>query len=96
MPQFSKIFLPPNMSFATLRRKEKKNMARKIEIDPITRIEGRFAVKLELEDGKVGKAYSSGEIFRGFEVLLKGRHPMDAQQITQRICGVCPVMKENI
>ena len=27
----------------------------------------------------------------GNEVLLKGRHPLDAQQITQRICGVCPV-----
>ena len=29
-------------------------------------------------------------MFRGFEKILKGRNPLDAQQITQRICGVCP------
>ena len=30
-------------------------------------------------------------MFRGFEAILQGRHPMDAQQITQRICGICPI-----
>jgi ferredoxin hydrogenase large subunit/hydrogenase large subunit len=30
-------------------------------------------------------------MFRGFEVLLAGRDPLDAQQIVQRICGVCPI-----
>jgi len=30
------------------------------------------------------------EMFRGFEIFLQGRDPLDAQQITQRICGVCP------
>jgi hydrogenase large subunit len=29
-------------------------------------------------------------LFRGFEIILKGRDPRDAQHITQRICGVCP------
>jgi ferredoxin hydrogenase large subunit/hydrogenase large subunit len=29
-------------------------------------------------------------MFRGFEIFLRGRDPLDAQQITQRICGVCP------
>ena len=66
-------------------------MTRKIEIDPVTRLEGHYAVRLELEDGRIARAYSSGEMFRGFEQILKGRHPMDAQQITQRICGVCPI-----
>jgi len=62
-----------------------------IKIDPITRIEGHLAIRTEINDGKVTKAYSSGEMFRGFEMILKGRSPMDAQQITQRICGVCPI-----
>ncbi|MFW5635187.1 MAG: nickel-dependent hydrogenase large subunit [Thermodesulfobacteriota bacterium] len=62
-----------------------------ITIDPITRIEGHLAIRVEVESGRVTKAFSAGEMFRGFEVLLKGRHPLDAQQITQRICGVCPV-----
>ena len=66
-------------------------MAQRVEIDPVTRLEGHYAVRLEVEGGRVTKAYSSGEMFRGFEQILNGRHPMDAQQITQRICGVCPI-----
>ena len=66
-------------------------MARRIEIDPVTRLEGHYAVRLEVEDGRIAQAYSSGEMYRGFEQILRGRHPMDAQQITQRICGVCPI-----
>ena len=66
-------------------------MHKSITIDPITRIEGHFAVRLEVVSGRVVKAFSAGEMFRGFEILLKGRSPLDAQQITQRICGVCPV-----
>jgi ferredoxin hydrogenase large subunit/hydrogenase large subunit len=30
-------------------------------------------------------------MFRGFETILQGRDPLDAQQIVQRICGVCPI-----
>ncbi len=70
-------------------------MSQRIRIDPVTRIEGHLAVKLDIERKGtkyiVGSAYSLGEMFRGFEVILKGRDPLDAQQITQRICGVCPI-----
>ena len=66
-------------------------MAKKINIDPVTRIEGHLAVSVEVDDGRVTQAYCKGEMFRGFEAILKGRDPLDAQQITQRICGVCPI-----
>jgi Ni,Fe-hydrogenase I large subunit len=66
-------------------------MARSIKIDPITRIEGHLAFRVEVVAGRVVDAFCSGEMFRGFEVILRGRHPLDAQQITQRICGVCPI-----
>ncbi|MFQ5867861.1 MAG: nickel-dependent hydrogenase large subunit [bacterium] len=67
-------------------------MAKKIIIiDPITRIEGHLKVELEIEGGKVVDARSSGTLFRGFEIILKGRDPKDAQHLTQRVCGVCPV-----
>ena len=66
-------------------------MARSITIDPITRIEGHLAFRVNVEGGRVTEAFCSGEMFRGFEVILHGRHPLDAQQITQRICGVCPI-----
>ena len=66
-------------------------MARTIKIDPITRIEGHLAFHVEVSANRVVEAFCFGEMFRGFEVILKDRHPMDAQQITQRICGVCPI-----
>lgn len=62
----------------------------KISIDPITRIEGHLKIEVEVKGGKVKDSWSHGLLFRGFEVILKGRDPRDAIQITQRICGVCP------
>ncbi len=66
-------------------------MTKKISIDPFTRIEGHLAINLDIAGNKVVGAQCSGEMFRGFEQILKGRSPADSQQITQRICGVCPV-----
>jgi len=40
---------------------------------------------------RVIDAKVSGTLYRGFEKLLVGRNPLDAQHLTQRICGVCPV-----
>jgi Ni,Fe-hydrogenase I large subunit len=62
-----------------------------INVSPVTRIEGHLGVKVETEGGRVTSAHVVGEMFRGFEQILRGRDPLDAQQITQRICGVCPV-----
>jgi len=65
-------------------------MAKKIVIDPITRIEGHLKIEVEIDGGEVVNARSSGTMLRGFEIILKGRDPRDAQHLTQRICGVCP------
>jgi len=62
----------------------------KIVIDPLTRIEGHLKIEVMVEDGVIKDARSSGSLFRGFEILLRGRDPYDAQHLTQRICGVCP------
>jgi hydrogenase large subunit len=64
-------------------------MAQRITIDPITRIEGHLRIDAEIEGGKVSKAWSSGQMWRGIEVILQGRDPRDAWLFTQRICGVC-------
>lgn len=66
-------------------------MPQTISIDPITRIEGHLAIHVDIEGGSVSSARCSGEMFRGFEAILRGRDPLDAQQFVQRICGVCPV-----
>jgi ferredoxin hydrogenase large subunit/hydrogenase large subunit len=66
-------------------------MPQTVTLDPLTRIEGHLSFRVETEAGRVKQAFVAGEMFRGFETILRGRDPMDAQQITQRICGVCPV-----
>ena len=60
----------------------------KIAIDPITRIEGHLRIEVEVEGGKVTKAWSSSTMWRGIELILKGRDPRDAWTFAQRICGV--------
>ncbi|MDY6796568.1 MAG: nickel-dependent hydrogenase large subunit [Actinomycetota bacterium] len=67
-------------------------MARIVTIDPVTRIEGHLRIDVEIEGDKVVDAWSSGTMFRGFEMLLRDKHPWDAQQVTERICGVCPLV----
>jgi len=62
----------------------------RIVIDPVTRIEGHLKVEAVIDGGEVKEAYASGTLFRGLEMILEGRHPLDAVRITQRICGVCP------
>ncbi len=64
-------------------------MTERITIDPITRIEGHLRIDAEVDDGKITKAWSSGQMWRGIEVILQGRDPRDAWLFTQRICGVC-------
>lgn len=62
----------------------------KIIIDPVTRIEGHLKIEAAVENKEVKEARNSGTLFRGLELILRGRDPRDAQRITQRICGVCP------
>ncbi len=62
----------------------------KIIIDPVTRIEGHLKIECIVENGVVKDARATGTLFRGLELVLRGRDPRDAQVITQRICGVCP------
>lgn len=63
--------------------------------DPVTRIEGHLNIEITIDTvnglQQVVDAKAVGGLFRGFEKLLIGRDPRDAQHITERICGVCPV-----
>jgi hydrogenase large subunit len=64
-------------------------MSKRITVDPITRIEGHLRIDCEVDGGSVKKAWASGQMWRGIEVILLGRDPRDAWAITQRFCGVC-------
>ena len=63
---------------------------RRIIVDPVTRIEGHMRCEVNIdEDNIIRNAISSGTMWRGLEVILKGRDPRDAWAFVQRICGVC-------
>jgi len=64
----------------------------KYTIDPVTRIEGHLGIEVVVENGTVKEAKSTGTLFRGFELILKGRDPRDANRLSQRVCGVCPAI----
>lgn len=64
-------------------------MSNTIKMDPITRIEGHMSVETSVEGGRVTEAKIAGNMYRGFERMLIGRHPVDSARIAQRICGVC-------
>src|SRR5215212_12247198 len=64
-------------------------MSKRITIDPITRIEGHLRIDVEVDQGKVQKAWASSTMFRGIEKILLGRDPREAWLFTQRFCGVC-------
>jgi [NiFe] hydrogenase large subunit len=63
----------------------------RVEIDPVTRIEGHLRVEIEVDGGVVKDAWVSGGLYRGMETVLQGRQPADAYYVAQRICGVCPI-----
>ena len=64
-------------------------MAKRITIDPITRIEGHLRIDVEVDNNAVSNAWASCTMWRGIENILKGRDPRDAWLFTQRFCGVC-------
>jgi len=69
-----------------------KTMARKITIEPVTRIEGHGKVTIHLDDaGKPTQSRFHIVEFRGFERFVQGRPYWEAPVLVQRLCGICPV-----
>ena len=67
-------------------------MGRKITIEPVTRIEGHGRVTIHLDDqGVVEQTFFHVDEFRGLEKFCEGRPYYEMPQITQRICGICPI-----
>ncbi|MEN2494672.1 MAG: Uptake hydrogenase large subunit [Hyphomicrobiaceae bacterium hypho_1] len=63
---------------------------KRIVVDPVTRIEGHMRCEVNVDESNIIRnAVSTGTMWRGLEVILKGRDPRDAWAFTERICGVC-------
>ena len=83
----------------TVEEREKKlaEIARKngqladVDFDPVTRVAGALAfhTTVDLKTGKILDTNSVATLFRGYEVILRGRDPRDAAFISSRACGVC-------
>jgi len=66
--------------------------ARRIIIEPVTRVEGHGKVSILLdEQNKVTQARFHIVEFRGFERFIQGRPYWEVPVIVQRLCGICPV-----
>jgi hydrogenase large subunit len=78
------------MTIATPNGFNLDNSGQRVVVDPVTRIEGHLRVEVNLDENNVIRnAVSTGSMWRGLEVILKGRDPRDAWAFTERICGVC-------
>src|ERR687891_539694 len=64
---------------------------RNVDFDPVTRVAGALAFHtvVDLDSRQVLETDSMATLFRGYEVILKGRDPRDAIFISSRACGVC-------
>jgi len=66
--------------------------AKRIVIDPVTRIEGHARITLWLdENGRLEDARFHVTQFRAFEKLCEGRPFSEMPSLMARICGICPV-----
>jgi len=75
----------------------KNGHIKEVSIDPVTRVAGALAFHsvVNLQDRKVEDAHSMATLFRGYEIILKGRDPRDAIFISSRACGVCGGVHAN-
>ncbi len=60
-----------------------------LDISPVGRVEGDLDVRVAIADGRVVDAWTSAELFRGFEVILRGKDPQAGLIVTPRTCGIC-------
>ena len=63
----------------------------RLHIAPVTRIAGAmdFYATIDTATRRVVDARASAAAFRGYEVVLRGRDPLDAMDLSSRACGVC-------
>ncbi len=62
---------------------------KKMRISPLGRVEGDLDLHIEVKDGVVSDAWTEASMFRGFEIILKGKDPQAGLIVTPRICGIC-------
>ena len=60
-----------------------------LTVSPLGRVEGDLDLRVTINDGVVTEAWTEASMFRGFEIILKGKDPQAGLIMTPRICGIC-------
>jgi hydrogenase large subunit len=60
-----------------------------LHVSPLGRVEGDLDVRVTIDDGVVSSAWTTAGMFRGFEMILRGKDPQAGLIVTPRICGIC-------
>ncbi len=60
-----------------------------LNVSPLGQVEGDLDVRVTITDGVVTDAWTTAAMFRGFEIILKGKDPQAGLIMTPRICGIC-------
>lgn len=60
-----------------------------LHVSPLGRVEGDLDVRVTIDDGVVSSAWTAAGMFRGFEMILRGKDPQAGLIVTPRICGIC-------
>src|SRR5690349_23858338 len=60
-----------------------------LDISPVGRVEGDLDVRVDISGGVVVNAWTSAELFRGFELILRDKDPQAGLVVTPRACGIC-------
>ncbi len=58
-------------------------------VSPLGRVEGDLDVRVTIDDGVVTSAWTEAAMFRGFEIILRGKDPQAGLIVCPRICGIC-------
>lgn len=58
-------------------------------VSPLGRVEGDLDVRVTIEDNVVTSAWTEAAMFRGFEMILRGKDPQAGLIVCPRICGIC-------
>lgn len=60
-----------------------------LNVSPLGQVEGDLDVRVRVTDGVVTDAWTEAAMFRGFEIILRGKDPQAGLIMTPRICGIC-------
>ena len=60
-----------------------------LHVSPLRAGRGRPRRPVTIDDGVVTSAWTEAAMFRGFEIILRGKDPQAGLIVCPRICGIC-------